>query len=284
MALIFSVILIVVDVRFSQLDPVRNVLSSALTPFQWLSDTPQKLGNGLVFLFTSRSELEEELEVLRDRVLVLERKSQKLASVTAELNRLRELLNASRLLDEGVVVTELVGASPDPDNQFILIDKGLEEGVYVGQAVLDANGLMGQVIEVNEFRSRVLLISDNRHAVPVQVNRNGLRAIAYGVGSLDFLELANVPDTADIQIGDLLVSSGLGGRFPRGYPVARVSNIEHHAGRAFATVEAKPEAKLNRSRLLLLVFKAQAEPLAGEPEQSGTNPAQDDAGHPDGEG
>ena len=257
MALIFSVILIVLDVRFSQLDPARNVISSSLTPFQWLSDFPQKLSNGFTFIFTSRDELESELDVMRDRMLVLERQSQKLASVTAELNRLRELLSASRLLDEGVVVTELVGASPDPNNQFILIDKGLNDGVLVGQAVLDANGLMGQVIEVNEFRSRVLLISDNRHAVPVQVNRNGMRAIAYGVGSLDYLELGNVPDTADVQVGDLLVSSGLGGRFPQGYPVARISQIEHHPGQAFATVNAKPEALLNRSRLLLLVFKEQ---------------------------
>jgi len=259
MALILSVTLIFLDVRFSQLDPVRTVISSALTPFQWVSDLPQRFGSGVSFLMTSRDELEAEMDVMRDRMLVLERKSQKLASVTAELNRLRELLKASRVLDEGVVVTELVGASPDPDNQYIVIDKGLSEGVYEGQAVLDANGLMGQVIEVNEFRSRVLLISDNRHAVPVQVNRNGMRAIAYGVGSLDYLELGNVPDTADIEVGDLLVSSGLGGRFPRGYPVARVQSIEHDDGKPFATVKAIPEAQLNRSRLLLLVFKSAEE-------------------------
>lgn len=275
MALIFSVILIVVDVRFSQLDSLRSVIGSAITPFQWISDIPQKLGDGVLFVFTSRDELEEELDILRDRVLVLERKSQKLASVTAELNRLRELLNASRLLDEGVVVTELVGASPDPDNQFIVIDRGEEDGVYVGQAVLDGNGLMGQVIEVNEFRSRVLLIADNRHAVPVHVNRNGLRAIAHGVGSLDHLSLGNVPDTADIQVGDLLVSSGLGGRFPRGYPVARVSKIEHHGGRPFATVEARPEAQLNRSRLLLLVFKEESLEQEGEPANASEEKASD---------
>lgn len=278
MAIIFSTLLLFVDVRFNQLDTVRTYASSALTPFQWLSDLPQNFGSTMAFLFTSREELEAELDILRDRNLVLERKSQKLASVTAELNRLRELLNASRVLDEGVVVTELVGASPDPDNQYIFIDKGLAEGVYKGQAVLDANGLMGQVIEVNEFQSRVLLISDNRHAVPVQVNRNGMRAIAYGVGSLDFMELGNVPDTADIQEGDLLVSSGLGGRFPRGYPVARVSTIEHFPGRAFARVTIVPEAQLNRSRLLLLVFKPEAlqtsssDGLESELEQAGEAP------------
>lgn len=234
---------------------MRNVISSTLTPIQWLSDLPSSIAYGLEQVFTSRESLEEELDLMKDRMLVLERKSQKLASVTAELNRLRELLNASRVLDEGVVVAELIGASPDPDNQYIIINKGYQDGVYLGQAILDSAGLMGQVIEINEFSSRVLLISDSRHAVPVQVNRNGMRAIAYGVGALSSLELGNVPDTADIQVGDLLVSSGLGGRFPEGYPVARVSSIEHDSGLSFAQVKIKPEAKLNRSRLLLLVFK-----------------------------
>jgi rod shape-determining protein MreC len=255
LAVILSVILIFIDVRTSQLNSVRNIISSALAPVQWLSDVPNSIAFGIEQIFTSRESLEGELELMKDRMLVLQRKSQKLASVTAELNRLRELLNASRVLDEGVVVAELIGASPDPDNQYILINKGFQDGVYIGQAILDSDGLMGQVIEINEFSSRVLLVSDSRHAVPVQVNRNGMRAIAYGVGSLSFLELGNVPDTADIQVGDLLVSSGLGGRFPEGYPVARVSSIEHDSGRSFAQVKITPEAKLNRSRLLLLVFK-----------------------------
>ena len=264
MVVILSVILIFIDVRTTQLSTVRNVISSALTPVQWLSDVPSGIAFGLEKFFTSRESIEEELELMKDRMLVLERKSQKLASVTAELNRLRELLNASRVLDEGVVVAELIGASPDPDNQYILINKGFQDGVYLGQAILDSEGLMGQVIEINEFSSRVLLISDSRHAVPVQVNRNGMRAIAYGVGSLSALELGNVPDTADLQVGDLLVSSGLGGRFPQGYPVARVSSIEHDSGESFAHVKITPEAKLNRSRLLLLVFKQADQVLAIE--------------------
>lgn len=256
LAVVLSMGLIFVDVRFSYLDNVRHVISSALTPVHWLSDLPITISVGTTNLFTSRETLEEELDLMRSRMLVLERKSQKLASVTAELNRLRELLNASRIVDEGVVVAEMVGVSPDPDNQYILINKGAQDGVYMGQAVLDSQGLMGQVIEVNEFASRVLLISDSRHAVPVQVNRNGVRAIAYGVGALNYLELGNVPDTSDIKEGDLLVSSGLGGRFPQGYPVASVQSITHDAGRSFARIEVLPEAQLNRSRLLLLVFKA----------------------------
>lgn len=254
LAVVVSLVLIFVDVRFSYLDPVRSVVSSALTPIHWLSDLPIAFSEGFTETFTSRDDLQDKLDLMESRMLVLERKAQKLASVTAELNRLRELLNASRVLDDGVVVSEMIGVSPDADNQYILLNKGAQDKVYLGQAVLDSKGLMGQVIEVNEFTSRVLLISDSRHAVPVQVNRNGVRAIAYGVGALDYLELENVPDTSDIVVGDLLVSSGLGGRFPEGYPVARVSSIEHHAGRSFASVKAVPEAQLNRSRLLLLVF------------------------------
>jgi rod shape-determining protein MreC len=271
LAVVLSMALIFIDVRYKHLDTLRSTIGLGLTPVHWLSDLPINVSTGLSNLFTSREDLQETLELHQSRMLVLERKAQKLASVTAELNRLRELLNASRLVDEGVVVTEMIGASPDPDNQYIMINKGAQDGVYLGQAVLDSQGLMGQVIEVNEFSSRTLLISDNRHAVPVQVNRNGVRAIAYGIGALDYLELGNVPDTADINVGDLLVSSGLGGRFPAGYPVARVSSINHDAGRSFAQIRVIPEAKLNRSRLLLLVFKAKDALSSNKPNSSYSN-------------
>lgn len=255
MAVILSVILIFIDSKFSQLDSARRFIGSSLTPIYWISALPENVSDGLSGLFTSRESLEEELDKLKSQMLVLERKAQKLASVTAELNRLRELLNASRLVDEGVVVTEMISASPDPDNQYIRINKGLNDGIYLGQAVLDAHGLMGQVIDVNDLSSRVLLISDSRHAVPVQINRNGLRAIAYGVGALNYIELGSVPATYDIKEGDLLVSSGLGGRFPEGYPVGRVSEVVIAPGESFAQIRVVPEAQLNRSKLLLVVFK-----------------------------
>ncbi len=263
-----SIALIVLDARFSYLDPVRSGISTALTPVQWMSDLPTQLVSGVGFLFTSRSELEDQLEFLNSKVLVLERKSQKLASTTAELNRLRELLKASRVLDDGVVVTELVSVSPNPNQHYIVINKGSQNGVYVGQAVLDEYGLMGQVIDVSKFQSRVLLISDDRHAVPVQVNRKGVRAVVYGIGDLAELELANVPDTADIQVGDLLVSSGLGGRFPQGYPVAKVVEVSHDPSASFAFVRAEPQANLNKSRLLLLVFPQDAPKSSDVPDQA----------------
>jgi len=252
---VLSCLLIFIDLRFDYLDKVRHVMSSALTPIQWLSNLPTGAVNWVDELTTSRSQMNEDVDAMKARMLVLERKAQKFAFIMAENGRLRELLNASGVVDESVKVAELIGVSPDPFSHHVLVNKGRSSGVFVGQAVLDSNGLIGQVVEVSEFTCRVLLISDNSHAVPVQVNRSGVRAIALGTGTFDQLTLANVPDTADIEVGDLLVSSGLGGLFPPGYPVAEVSSVQHDPGKPFATVTATPKAQLNRSRLVLLVSK-----------------------------
>lgn len=256
---VLSCILIFVDNRFDYLDKVRHALGSALTPMQWLSSLPKGVVDWADEATTSRAQLQEDVDAMKARTLVLERKAQKFAFIMAENGRLRELLNASGVVDETVKVAELIGVSPDPFKHYVIVNKGRTDYVEVGQAVLDSSGLIGQVIEVSEFASRVLLISDNSHAVPVQVNRNGVRAIALGNGSFDFLELANVPDTADIEVGDLLVSSGLGERFPPGYPVAEVISVLHDPGQPFARVTAQPKAQLNRSRLVLIVTKNSAD-------------------------
>jgi rod shape-determining protein MreC len=151
-------------------------------------------------------------------------------------------------------VAELIGMDPNPFTHRIIINKGERDGVVLGQPVLDARGLMGQVVELMPYTSRVLLLTDTTHSIPVQVNRNGLRAIASGTGNPERLELRHVADTADIKEGDLLVSSGLGQRFPAGYPVATVKEVIHDSGQPFAIVRAVPTAALNRSRYLLLVF------------------------------
>jgi rod shape-determining protein MreC len=137
----------------------------------------------------------------------------------------------------------------------VIINKGSEDGVYVGQPVLEANGVIGQISSVSLKTSRLLLITDSSHAVPVQVNRNGVRSIADGVGRTDELELHHVAATTDIQNGDLLVSSGLGGRFPVGYPVARVSSVIHNPGLPFMIVRAIPTAQIDRTRHVLLLFQ-----------------------------
>lgn len=251
---VLSVVLMVVDARFETLKPFRSSLGLVLTPFYWMADMPQRVWIDMTQTISNRSELLAENEKLKAEALLLQRRLQKLATLTEQNVRLRELLNSAELLDETVLVAELIGVDPNPFTHRILIDKGENEGVFVGQPVLDARGLIGQVVETMPYTARVLLLTDSTHSIPVQVNRNGLRAIASGVGNPESLDLRHVADTADIKVGDLLVSSGLGQRFPAGYPVAVVTEVTHDSGQPFAIVRAKPTANLNRSRYVLLVF------------------------------
>lgn len=251
---VLSAALMVVDARFDTLKPARSQMGLVLTPFYWLADLPVRLWDGVSDQFTSRSTLIAENEKLKAEGLLMQRRLQKLAALTEQNVRLRELLNSSALVDDKVLVGELIGVDPNPFTHRILVDKGEKDGVFLGQPVLDARGLMGQVVEVMPYTARVLLLTDTTHSIPVQVNRNGLRAIASGTGNPERLELRHVADTADIKEGDLLVSSGLGQRFPAGYPVATVKEVIHDSGQPFAIVRAVPTAALNRSRYLLLVF------------------------------
>ncbi|MGY2198798.1 rod shape-determining protein MreC [Pseudomonas gingeri] len=251
---VLSVALMVVDARFTLLKPVRSQMSLVLMQSYWITDLPQRLWQGVASQFGSRTELVAENEKLQTENLLLQGRLQKLAALTEQNVRLRELLNSSALVNEKVEVAELIGMDPNPFTHRIIINKGERDGVVLGQPVLDARGLMGQVVELMPYTSRVLLLTDTTHSIPVQVNRNGLRAIASGTGNPERLELRHVADTADIKEGDLLVSSGLGQRFPAGYPVATVKEVIHDSGQPFAIVRAVPTAALNRSRYLLLVF------------------------------
>ncbi|WP_238591858.1 rod shape-determining protein MreC [Pseudomonas abietaniphila] len=251
---VLSVAVMVVDARFTLLKPVRSQMSLVLMESYWIADLPERLYQGVASQFGSRTELAAENEKLKTENLLLQGRLQKLAALTEQNVRLRELLNSSALVNEKVEVAELIGMDPNPFTHRIIINKGERDGVVLGQPVLDARGLMGQVVELMPYTSRVLLLTDTTHSIPVQVNRNGLRAIASGTGNPERLELRHVADTADIKEGDLLVSSGLGQRFPAGYPVATVTEVIHDSGQPFAIVRAVPTAALNRSRYLLLVF------------------------------
>jgi rod shape-determining protein MreC len=255
---VLSIALMVVDARFEALKPLRSHLGMLLTPLYYVADLPVRAWDTLYLQLTSRADLIAENERLRAEALLAKRKLQKLAALTEQNVRLRELLNSSELLDEKVLVAELIGIDPNAFSQRILIDKGERDGVFLGQPVLDATGLMGQVVEVMPFTSRVLLITDVSHSLPVQVNRNGLRAIASGTGNSDWLELRHVSDTADIRVDDIIVSSGLGQRFPAGYPVGRVTYVNRDSSQPFAEVRVEPTAQLNRSRYLLLVFSPES--------------------------
>ena len=252
-------VLIYADFRLDGMARTRSVLNNFATPLYWITDIPARLSEWSDTNIRSRNHLLEDNDKLRQENLLLSGRSQQLSALMAENTRLRALLNSSALLRNDVLVAELIGVSPDPVRHQMILNKGANEGVYVGQSLIDAEGLLGQVVEVSELSSRVLLITDATHALPVQVNRNGVRAIAEGTGALGSLEIHHVAATTDIEEGDLLVSSGLGGRFPVGYPVAQVSKVVRDPGQAFATVEARPVAALDRSRHVLLVFTDQSE-------------------------
>ena len=268
--LVFSVAslaLLFADYRFRQMDAVRSILSTALAPIQIVVDVPSQLWHWVDRMSADYEQLHTENEELKSQALILQRELQKMEALAAENIRLRGLLNGAAQLDETVMVAEVIGIDPDPFTHELIINKGFREGVVAGQALVDARGIMGQVTTVNRYTSRVLLISDARHAIPVQVNRNGVRAIAAGKGSFDELELLHLPDTADIQSGDLLISSGLGGRFPFGYPVAVVETVRHDPGQPFAEVTVKPSARLARSRQVILVSSQQPTGAATIPAQ-----------------
>jgi rod shape-determining protein MreC len=252
---VISLALMVVDHRYHHLETVRSVLSVVIYPLQFTADLPLSASRWISDTFSTRNQLQEENRELRKQNLLLRAQQQKLLALETENMRLRDLLDSSLKIGDRVLIAELMAVDLDPYRQQVTIDKGSSSGVYQGQPVLDANAVMGQVIHVNRFTSTVLMITDARHALPVQINRNGLRTIAMGTGRINELELPHLPNNADIQVGDLLVTSGLGGRFPAGYPVAEVASVTREPGQPFAEVTARPSAHLDRTREALLVWK-----------------------------
>jgi rod shape-determining protein MreC len=241
---------------------VRQKVSDFTFPLYWITDVPGEVGRWAQQRFVPKEDLLEENGALRTEVLVLKRKLQQMAALTAENTRLRQLLNSADTIEDRVLVAELIGVSPDPVKHKIMINRGSDDGVYVGQPVVDAFGLVGQVVEAGKSTSMVLLITDATHALPVQVNRNGIRLVAEGQGNLFELQLRFVSNTTDVQAGDLLVTSGLDQRFPPGYPVAMVESVTYDPGKPFVTVIARPMAELNRNRHVLLVFDRNPSPPA----------------------
>ncbi len=252
------------DHHFTRMEEVRAHLSTVVAPIQRLVAVPSDvLAWGTLALSDQRA-LVEENRRLREQMLHLSHRVQHMSSLTAENVRLRELLGAAAQMDGAYVTAELLSLDADPFAHQMVVDRGRRNGVFVGQPVLDASGLVGQVTAVSAYSSRVLMVSDASHALPVQVNRNGLRFVLQGSGQYDSLRVLHVPDTADIRVGDLLVTSGLAGRFPPGYPVARVTQVVHDPGQPFARVNAAPVARLQRSRHFLLIFPPDPVPVPDE--------------------
>ncbi len=253
-----SICIMFADGRFGYLERVRYGLGYVTTPVYWVADIPTRISFWIDDVFVSRSDLLVENERLREDLLVAQRELQLLESLASENSRLLDLREATQVIAREVMPAEIINVSPDPYSKRILINKGSEDGVFLGQALLDAKGLMGQVDEVLPFSAWVLLITDSHHITPVEVNRNGERALARGSRStVSELELEFVTQTQDMKAGDLLVSSGMGQVYPKNYPVAEVTSVYSDPGQDFTTVKARPLAQLASTRHVMLVFASE---------------------------
>lgn len=260
-----SVILMTVDHRQYPLDGFRGVLTSLMYPVQYVVNLPtvwqQLLSDGL----TTRKTLVKDNKRLLQQNLFLKARMQKFSALEVENMRLRELLQSSRKLGERMLIAELLAVDMDPFRHKVTLNKGSKMDVIAGQPLLDSRGVMGQIVHVGLYTSTALLITDPSHALPVQVNRSGLRGIAVGTGSFNRLELLYLSKNADVRVGDLLITSGLGGGFPADYPVGRVISVQRNPGQPFAKVSAVPTARLERSREVLLVWPAKVLPVVKVP-------------------
>ncbi len=257
-AVLVSVACIVADARFHFFDGVRIYMNSLVSPLIYLANAPRQLADQLASQLRSRGELMADNQRLEQQLFLLRSDLLRLRQVTQENQHLRELLGSPVNLDSRKMAAQILSVDSDPFVHQVVIDKGTLSGVFDGQAVVNDQGVIGQVLSVGKTTSRVLLITDASHAVPVRVMRNDIRAIASGTGNLDELELKNIPRSADLQVGDILVSSGFGGHFPPGYPVGRITRFDYEEGKPFAEVKAEPLAALDRLRYLLLLWQ---EPL-----------------------
>jgi rod shape-determining protein MreC len=248
-----SVVMMTIDHRQHHMDTIRDALSLVIYPVQFVVNLPFATRDWMGDSLATRRTLEEENRELRARQLFLESQLLKLESLEAENDRLRRLLDSSATIGQPVLIAELLAIDMAPFSQRVVLNKGNRHQVREGQPMVDASGVMGQVVQVTPMTSVAMLITDPSHAVPVEVNRNGLRAIARGIGDPSRLELSLLPRNADIDPGDLLVTSGLDGRFPPGYPVGRVTEIERGPNSPFARVFAEPVAHMESTRVVLLV-------------------------------
>lgn len=250
------------DHRLQVLETFRVGVAVLLYPLQFLTHFPTASSEWIGETFSSRQNLQDENARLRTQQLLLKARLQKLDSLMAENMRLRKLFDSSFNIGEQMLIAELLSIDMEPFSRQIVINKGSRHGVFRGQPILDADGIMGQVVHVTPLTSTAIIITDPSHAIPVAINRNGLRAIAVGMGTRNLLDVPHIPNNADIRVGDLLVSSGLAGRFPAGYPVAKVIAIEHNPSVPFAKITAEPTAQLDRSREVLLIWQRKAETVA----------------------
>lgn len=235
-------------------ESVRGYLQSMVSPLQYLATTPKKMIDWAVENMVTRRQLIADNQQYKTNELRFQEQTMQLNMLKKENERLRSLLSSPVRADAKKMVAEILSVDSDPYSHQVVINRGANDGVFEGQAVIDDQGIVGQVLHVGTISSRILLITDVTHAVPVRISRNGIRLIANGTGNIDRLTHNYVPHSTDVRVGDELVTSGLGGKYPEGYPVAKVSAVRQDKSRPFAQVQSEPMAQINRLRYVLLLW------------------------------
>ncbi|HXC10130.1 MAG TPA: rod shape-determining protein MreC [Steroidobacteraceae bacterium] len=251
---LLALALIIVDKRYDHLGRIRRLLSVVAYPVQIAVASPFEGWHWFRDSVTTRDALRADKTKLEAELRLAQFRLQRYEALEAETQRLRALRENTAGVTDRFLVGDVMNVDLDAFRERVLVDKGASDGIYVGQAVLDSGGVFGQVARVGQLTSEVILVSDAAHAIPVQINRNGLRTVAVGTGDTNRLKLPYLPTSADVVAGDLLVTSGLGGGFPAGYPVGTIAEVKRDPAQSLADVDVKPAAALDRSRELLFVW------------------------------
>ncbi len=257
---VLSVALMFADARMNYLDNLRHYFYASVSPLYYAVGVPIQSAQTLAQSFSQRRLLLMENQHLRDQNLRLQVQHQRLSDLQDENKRLRHLLGAAPKFVEKMLIAEVMAVDLDPFSRKMVINRGDSDDVRLGLPVFDAQGVMGQVMELGSLTSMVMLITDPDHTLPVQIARTGLHTLAAGTGVEDVLELLYLPNTAEIRIGDEIVTSGLGERFPRGYPVGVITTFHSTIGKSYAEAKARPSALLDRNRDVLLIWPPRSSP------------------------
>ena len=249
-----SLAMMLIDHRTQQFEKIRNILQTVVYPVMFISTIPREMIRGVTGSMEMSSSLQTDNDSLRQENLLLHSRLEKLHSLEADNRRLKRLLGQSEQIAEHVLLAELVEVSLEPYTQKISLNKGSSDDVYVGQPVINGDGVIGQVVHTSQFQSTVTLLTDPGSAIPVMVMRNGLRGVLFGTGVRNKLAMPYLTADADIRVGDLLISSGMGGRFPTGYPVATVTEVRQDPSDEFLTINTLPVTQLDHGREVLLIW------------------------------
>ena len=252
--LALALAMMVSDQRGGWLARARQIAAVAIEPVWWLASVPGRVAGTVHDAVANQTTLTRDNTALQQQLLLLRTRVERLQLLREENQQLRALLGGTRAFQISVQLADILEVELDPERQRVVLDIGSNSGVHLGQVLIDAGGVLGQVTAVTPTRATALLITDRAHAVPVQALRSGLRLIAFGTGRSDQLSVPNIPQSGDLQIGDVLITSGIGGRFPAGFPVGRVIALQPDANHAFVAATLTPTARLDRSGQVLLIW------------------------------